>query len=193
MIFTRDFVTRENYWQIASLVTQKSLFTVTHALFFIYWSVHTTSVCDRNISLFLTTREFPTSCSNGKVFPQRYQMTDYFFSFSDIWWSTHSSLHWHSDQDAALLISLTDKWIYENHFVMFCTWWYFRKYHSRRTLYWPGTLSTSVFPLCRISATWWKTIYERHTFMFLQHYDNYVSCYTSLHIMQTFLGSSSDI
>ena len=36
MIFTRDFVTRENDWQIASLVTQKSLFTVTHALFFIY-------------------------------------------------------------------------------------------------------------------------------------------------------------
>ena len=35
MIFTRDFFTRENYWQIASLVTQKSLFTVTHALFFI--------------------------------------------------------------------------------------------------------------------------------------------------------------
>ena len=32
---TRDFVTRENYWQMASLVTQKSLFTVTHALFFI--------------------------------------------------------------------------------------------------------------------------------------------------------------
>ena len=36
MIFTHDFVTRENYWQIASLVTQKSLFTVTHALFFIF-------------------------------------------------------------------------------------------------------------------------------------------------------------
>ena len=35
MIFTRDFVTRENYWQIASLVTQKSLFTVTHALLLI--------------------------------------------------------------------------------------------------------------------------------------------------------------
>ena len=35
MIFTRDFVTRENHWRIASLVTQKSLFTVTHALFFI--------------------------------------------------------------------------------------------------------------------------------------------------------------
>ena len=34
MIFTRDFVTRENYWQIASLVTQKSLFMVTHVLFF---------------------------------------------------------------------------------------------------------------------------------------------------------------
>ena len=35
MIFTRHFVTRENYWQIASIVTPKSLFTVTHALFFI--------------------------------------------------------------------------------------------------------------------------------------------------------------
>ena len=35
MIFIRDFVTRENHWQIASLVTQKSLFTVSHALFFI--------------------------------------------------------------------------------------------------------------------------------------------------------------
>ena len=35
MIFTRDFITRENHWQIASLVTQKSLFTVTHALLFI--------------------------------------------------------------------------------------------------------------------------------------------------------------
>ena len=39
MIFTRDFVTRENHRQIASLVTQKSLFTVTHALFFISSSV----------------------------------------------------------------------------------------------------------------------------------------------------------
>ena len=35
MIFTRDFVTRENYRQIASLVIQKSLFRVTHASFFI--------------------------------------------------------------------------------------------------------------------------------------------------------------
>ena len=35
MIFTRDFVTRENYSQIPSLVTKKSLFTVTHALFII--------------------------------------------------------------------------------------------------------------------------------------------------------------
>ena len=36
MRFTNDFVTRENHWQITSLVTQKSLFTVTHALFLIY-------------------------------------------------------------------------------------------------------------------------------------------------------------
>ena len=35
MIFTRDFVTRENHCQITSLVAKKSLFTVTHALFFI--------------------------------------------------------------------------------------------------------------------------------------------------------------
>ena len=37
MVFTRDFVTRENLWQIFSLVTQKSLFTITHALFFIHY------------------------------------------------------------------------------------------------------------------------------------------------------------
>ena len=36
MIFTRDFVTRENYWQIASLMTQKSLFTVTCIILYIY-------------------------------------------------------------------------------------------------------------------------------------------------------------
>ena len=35
LIFTRDFVTRENHWQITPLVTKTSLFTVTHALFFI--------------------------------------------------------------------------------------------------------------------------------------------------------------
>ena len=35
MIFTSDFVTRENHWQIASWVTQKSLFTVTN-VFFLY-------------------------------------------------------------------------------------------------------------------------------------------------------------
>ena len=40
MIFTRGFVTRENHWQIASLVIQKSLFTVTHALFFISLFIH---------------------------------------------------------------------------------------------------------------------------------------------------------
>ena len=39
MIFICDFVTRENHWQITSLVTKKSLFTVTHALFYIFPSV----------------------------------------------------------------------------------------------------------------------------------------------------------
>ena len=35
MILTRDFITCENHCQITSLMTKKSLFTVTHALFFI--------------------------------------------------------------------------------------------------------------------------------------------------------------
>ena len=34
MIFTSDEVTSENYWQIASRVTPKSLFTVTNVLFY---------------------------------------------------------------------------------------------------------------------------------------------------------------
>ena len=34
MIVTRDEVTSENHWQIASRVTQKSLFTVTNVLFY---------------------------------------------------------------------------------------------------------------------------------------------------------------
>ena len=36
MIFTHDLVTREKHLQIASLLTPKSLFTVTLALFFMY-------------------------------------------------------------------------------------------------------------------------------------------------------------
>ena len=39
MIFTRDFITRENHWQITPLMTKKSLFTVTYALFFIYYTL----------------------------------------------------------------------------------------------------------------------------------------------------------
>ena len=35
MIFTCDFVTHESHWQITSLETKKSLFKVTHALFYI--------------------------------------------------------------------------------------------------------------------------------------------------------------
>ena len=34
MIFTSDEVTSENHWQIASRVTQKSLFMVTNVLFY---------------------------------------------------------------------------------------------------------------------------------------------------------------
>ena len=34
MIFKSDEVTSENHWQIASRVTQKSLFTVTNVLFY---------------------------------------------------------------------------------------------------------------------------------------------------------------
>ena len=56
MIFNRDFVTRENHWQIASLVTQKALFLVTHALFFIpppysmYFIAIVVRTCKHNIN-----------------------------------------------------------------------------------------------------------------------------------------------
>ena len=36
MIFNSDFFTRENHWQITPLMTKKLLFTVTHALIFMY-------------------------------------------------------------------------------------------------------------------------------------------------------------
>ena len=39
MIFSRDYVTRENHCQIASFVTQKSLYMVTHALFYILFYI----------------------------------------------------------------------------------------------------------------------------------------------------------
>ena len=39
MIFTSDEVTSENYWQIASRVTQNSLFTVTNVLFYFLYAI----------------------------------------------------------------------------------------------------------------------------------------------------------
>ena len=44
MIFTRDFITRENHCRIASLMTEKSLYMVTHVLFrisFMKWVLET--------------------------------------------------------------------------------------------------------------------------------------------------------
>ena len=38
-IFTSDEVTSENHWQIASRVTQKSLFTVTNASFYFLYAI----------------------------------------------------------------------------------------------------------------------------------------------------------
>ena len=54
MIFIRDFVTRENHWQITPLVTKISLFTVIHALFFMYHIRQTScivcqSLCEVNL------------------------------------------------------------------------------------------------------------------------------------------------
>ena len=40
MIFTSDEVTSENYWQIESRVTQKSLFTVTKVLFYFLHTIY---------------------------------------------------------------------------------------------------------------------------------------------------------
>ena len=61
MIFTRDFVTRVNYWQIASLATQKSLFTATHALFFFYEWCFCHIIDDPEYHFFCAT---PNLCSN---------------------------------------------------------------------------------------------------------------------------------
>ena len=49
MIFTRDFVTRENHCRIASLVTKKSLFTVTHAEYSLYLVAEQESVIHLHI------------------------------------------------------------------------------------------------------------------------------------------------
>ena len=59
MILTSDFVTPENHWQIASLVTQKSLFTVTHALFIITCLSHQilTWINEKFISNISTTKD----------------------------------------------------------------------------------------------------------------------------------------
>ena len=48
MIFTRDEVTSENHWQIASRVTQKSFFTVTNVLFYF---LHVILCFEQTISL----------------------------------------------------------------------------------------------------------------------------------------------
>ena len=60
LIFTRDFVTRENHWQITPIVTKKSLFTVTHALFFI-------SLPDKELGT------YPRGRTSRRVPPDRYR------------------------------------------------------------------------------------------------------------------------
>ena len=79
MIFTRDFVTHENHCRIASLVTIKSLFTVTHALFFISLAVYGSSISTVML-LPLGTRDImfsgcPSVCPS--VRSQKYPLSTY--------------------------------------------------------------------------------------------------------------------
>ena len=71
MIFTLDFVTRENHWQIASLVTQKSLSTVSHALFFMSW---TNGLGDSHIYSMKHRTSIPDNCwsLHAKCMPSTY-------------------------------------------------------------------------------------------------------------------------
>ena len=78
IIFTLDFVTRENYWQIASLVTQKSLFTVTHALFFMSQMIIPNAcfgLCERCVCLW---------CLMSCVDPKAWYMVIYFGKHSQL-------------------------------------------------------------------------------------------------------------
>ena len=74
MICTRDFATRENHWQITSLVTKKLLFTITHALFFIYIQHYCLDFIEEITSIFHSSRlNYATNarnqtlvCNNGE-------------------------------------------------------------------------------------------------------------------------------
>ena len=65
MIFASDEVTRENHWQIASLMTQKSLFTVTNVLFYFLHAI----LCPEHTILLKTfiDRSF-RNCRQGRSF-----------------------------------------------------------------------------------------------------------------------------
>ena len=65
MIFTSDEVTSENHWQIASRVTQKSLFTVTNVLFYFLHAI----LCPEHTILIKTIidRSF-RNCRQGRSF-----------------------------------------------------------------------------------------------------------------------------
>ena len=65
MVFTSDEVTSENYWQIVSRVTQKSLFMVTNVLFYFLHAI----LCPEHTILLKTIidRSF-RNCRQGRSF-----------------------------------------------------------------------------------------------------------------------------
>ena len=65
MIFTSDEVTSENHWQIASRVTQKSLFTVTNVLFYF---LHAILYPQHTILLKAVINRSFRSCRQGRSF-----------------------------------------------------------------------------------------------------------------------------
>ena len=119
MIFTRDFVTRENHWQIASLVTQKSLFTVTHALFFISWWRHDMEM----LSTLLALCEGNPLVASGSPHKGSAMQKDLMFSLMLAWTSCHTvnlrviwdamALMWHHCNNLSLLLN----WHWGNHLI----------------------------------------------------------------------------
>ena len=64
MVFTSDEVTSENYWQIVSRVTQKSLFTVTNVFYFL----HAISCPEHTILLKTIIDRSFRNCRQGRSF-----------------------------------------------------------------------------------------------------------------------------
>ena len=97
MICTRDFATRENHWQITSLVTKKLLFTITYALFFIYIQHYCLDVIEEITSIFHSSQlNYATNARNQTLScvttgSEWYTLhANHYLHFSEIQWFIHA-------------------------------------------------------------------------------------------------------